>query len=388
MTSNIAPSRIWTWLKSPGVMAVVTFFSIALAIYLGFFYEKRPMLVGTVNSLSPVFDVLRPVGGLDISYGGVNLREAKKSLWSVDLTFRNEGNAGIRRDDFDPNAPVQIAVKDAQVVDRPSVATSNEYLTKNVKITAGANEISISPAIIEPGDTITINFLVLGAEAVRPRIAVMGKIAGMKTIPLMSSDTTADGKSWWGQIVGADSIWIQLIRAPIYFFAFFFEIAILALLVAAVTNPFSKIRDAKERRARAEEIRKLRRESLFDQRENSLADEYIENGIASVAKIAKEAKKAQAIVEACNTIRNGGDDEAITKAIAALRPPMSQWAINRLSDLRLITVEDGKPVGVSELNSAVRNFCQKIGKNPDDLIKQENGARLDDRDLERLIVRE
>lgn len=59
-------------------MAVVALVSIGIAIYSGFFYEKKATLNATISNLSPVFDVVKPVGGLDISYGGVNLREAKK----------------------------------------------------------------------------------------------------------------------------------------------------------------------------------------------------------------------------------------------------------------------------------------------------------------------
>ncbi|PLY59563.1 hypothetical protein HBH1_02073 [Herbaspirillum sp. BH-1] len=352
-------------------MAAVTFLSVALAIYLGFFYEKKPMLVGTINSLSPVFDVLKPVGGLDISYRGVNLREAKKSLWSVELTLRNDGSAAIKRDDFDPDAPVRIAVKDAQVVDRPSLSASNEYLSENVKITPGASHVALSPAIIEPGDTITINFLVLGAEGSRPTINILGKISGMQTIPLSSAESTTNRKSWWIRTVQADSIWIQLLRGPTYFIAFLGGSAFIALFIAAITSPFARIRETRARRSRNEEIRKLRREHAFDQRENSLADEYIEKGVRSIAKIAKEVSAAQLTIDARNTIENGGDEEAVNKVIEMLDAPMSERTIKRLTNLNLITVEDGNPVGVVELYAAVRSFCQKIGKSPDELIKDE-----------------
>ncbi|PTB19572.1 hypothetical protein C9I57_17995 [Trinickia symbiotica] len=357
-------------------MASVTFFSIALAVYQGFFYERKPLLIATVNSLSPVFDVVKPVGGLDISYAGVNLREAKKSLWSVDLTLRNEGNSEIKLDDFDPNAPVRVLVKSAQVVDKPSLTTSNQYLSANVKLITGIADVSITPVIIEPEDTITINFLILGAEGVRPTIEILGKIAGMKTIPLRTIDSSSNGKSWWQQVVGADALWVQIVRGPIYLLCTIFTVAIFTLLAAAASSPFTRWQNKRDRDLRIQEIRRIRLEKLFDQKTNALAEEYIENGIGSIAQIASEAARAESKIDAHQIIGGIEDEEAAKSLKKMIGAVMPKRATERLSKLGLIGLEDGKPIGVVELNEALEAFCQLIGNSREELIKTANKNRL------------
>ncbi|WP_175133462.1 hypothetical protein [Achromobacter pulmonis] len=351
-------------------MAAVTLFSLILAVYFGMFYERKPALTAVVNSLSPVFDVLKPVGGLDISYGGIDLREAKKSLWSADLTLRNEGNSEVRLDSFDSNAPVRISVQEAQIVDRPSALTSNDYLRDHVKLITDANSIVIAPIIIEPGDTISVNFLILGAEGNRPKIEILGKIAGMRGIPLTSIDSSAEQGSWFSQAVGANSIWVQLIRTPIYFFAFLVLIAVLVLLGSAISTPFSRFAESRQQRTRREEIRKLRREHAFDQRENSLADEYIERGLNSIRSIARTTHSAKSKLKAMETICSMGDTAEIRHAALEIGPPMTPMSKKRLISLGLIAVEDGKITGIEDLDTSIRRLCEKLGKNHDELIKE------------------
>ncbi|WP_217478504.1 hypothetical protein [Pararobbsia alpina] len=348
-------------------MAVVTFFSIALAVYLGFFFERRPSLVATVNSMSPVFDVVKPVGGLDISYAGVNLREAKKSLWSVDLTLRNEGNSDIRLDDFDPHSPVRIVVNSGQVVNKPTLTTSNRYLADNVRLITENSDVAITPAIIDADDSININILVMGAEGVRPVIYVTGKIAGMKAIPLRTVDSSTDGKSVWRKVFGADAIWIQFLRLPVYFFGFFALLGILAVLGFAITAPFDRIKERRKREVRAEEIKKIRLANTLDQKANALAEEYIENGDSSIAAIAHETSIAYAKSCVYDAMSNSGVADLTDKTRLSVGPILQKWALDRFSKLGLVGLKDGEPVGISELNQALDTFCALIGRDRTDL---------------------
>lgn len=350
-------------------MAFVTFFSIALAIYLGFFYERKPSLTATINSLSPVFDVVRPVSGLDISYGNINLRESKKSLWSVDITLRNDGNEGIRIVDFDPNAPLRVFIKDAQIVDRPTLTASNNYLSQNIQLTAAKNYVTLSPVIIEPDDSVTINFLVLGAEGIRPAVQVLGKIAGIRNITLRSADSTSANITFWQQTVSGGPL-VQIARAPVYFFCFILMIAVIGTLITAISSPFSRLRARREKEQRAQQIRTIRSENAFDQKMNGLADEYIENGIAPIARIAKDVSVAETRSAIYTLLDEGRDPETAKKHKTAIGPILKKEKIDYLSKLRLIGVENGNPIGITELTEALRNFCKLIGRDLEDLAEQ------------------
>ncbi|SFL87388.1 hypothetical protein [Variovorax sp. OV329] len=279
--------RIWIWVKSPGVMAAVAIFSIALAVYQGFFYERKPELTVKIDALSPVFDIHQPVGGLSVSYSGEDLRSAKKALWVFKATISNTGNAELKKGDYDEKAPWGLDVLNAQVVDHPTLVTSNAYLEKNLLIEAGKNSIKFSPVIFEPGDSAEITLLLLGPEAVKPEVRVAGKIAGIKSILLVGPNSPEDGLSVWRQAIRGDSFWVHLVRGVVYFILTF---AILILLIVSSLGVSSAVDSLKEKRHKAERqarIREYRRHSELGKVSRYLMDVYMDKGADEFTRLAR-----------------------------------------------------------------------------------------------------
>lgn len=368
-------SKIWNWIKSPGVMAAVALISIGIAVYSSFFYEKKPILNAAISNLSPVFDVVKPVGGLDISYDGVNLREAKKSLWSTEVTLRNDGNVGIKKDDFDSAAPVRLIVRGAQIVDRPSIMASNTYLANYVKVIVVGDYIEISPIIMEPGDSIAINFLILGADNARPDVQVQGKVAGIKSINLTNADSSSDGPSLWQKITGATSIWIQIARAPVYCVLFISLLVCFALTMALITVPFDALKNRKAKAERAEQIREIRRENVFDQRMNALADEYVENGFYPISEVAKRLAGAAKRAKLKGFVTQHGDEETANELKKIIGDDLSKEGIDVLSRLKLIRKEGGSDINIAELDESLEKFCVLVGKTRAELAKENAESR-------------
>lgn len=81
-------------------MALLAIVSFAFALFQQF-YEKRPEILVKTEAISPVLSILKPVGGLSISYAGQDLRNSGKTLWVVTATISNDGSAGIKKTDYD-----------------------------------------------------------------------------------------------------------------------------------------------------------------------------------------------------------------------------------------------------------------------------------------------
>ena len=115
-------------------MAIVSIFSVGLAVYQGFFYEKRGQISIYLDPPTRVFDLHQSIGGLEVSYGGEDLRKKNETLWIVNVSIRNTGNAEIRKGDYDEQVPLGLAIDEGQIVDAPKLRTSVNYLQQNLKI--------------------------------------------------------------------------------------------------------------------------------------------------------------------------------------------------------------------------------------------------------------
>lgn len=161
------------------------------------FYERKPELSISVDAMSKVFDLYRPVGGLEVSYAGENLRSSKKNLWVLTATIKNIGNAEVRKGDYDDKVPLGLEIGGAVIAERPTLKTNVDYLAKNLSISATGNRILFSPVILEPGESFEITTLLLGSESVKPSIVPIGKLAGIKSIALSTPESPSPEKSVW-----------------------------------------------------------------------------------------------------------------------------------------------------------------------------------------------
>ncbi len=276
--------KLWEFVRSPNFMAVVAVVGFAFALYQTFFYERRGNLVFTITPPAKVLDVKKAVGGLEISYAGEDLRESKRTLWVISATLRNDGNAEIKKGDFDENDPVGISVKEGQIVDTPSLRTSVDYLKRNLKLVQSEGSITISPSIIEAGDSVFISFLVLGDEVNRPEILPIGKVAGMRNLELRNAD---DGPSFslWDSITYADKWWVQIFRSLFYFFVFIVAVALTVGVVSAILTPFEQMKGRKKSRQRQVEFDKYRLGQPMTQGVRALGRMFVSEEYSSLPNV-------------------------------------------------------------------------------------------------------
>jgi hypothetical protein len=285
----LSGTRLWDRVKSPGgaaVMAIVALISGTVIGLWGLFAERQPALQFTTVSMSRVFDLHQPVGGLVITYGGQDLREAKKALWSISIDLTNTGSASIRKADFDERLPLSIEVSDATIVDTATVKASIDYLNKTVRLRQQDSRLLFEPFILDPQDSLRISFLALGQDGIRPALSISGKLAGIRSIESVQLDTQDTEHSAWKRIFGADAWWIHPLRGVFYFVMSMAVLLGLAFMIFAWAELLQKAKNKELSRRRADYLKSLRiKARLPDEPREAICNVYITHGKAGVSQL-------------------------------------------------------------------------------------------------------
>lgn len=282
--------KIWAAISSQSFTAGLAVLGFLLAVYLGFFYEKKSELVITVSPATKVLDIYKAVGGLDVSYEGKSLRDSGNTLWVMNTTIRNTGASGVRKVDFDENAPVGVTIENGQIVDTPSFHTNTEYLKNNIKLETSSSSIKINSVIIEAGDYISINFLVLGDETTIPKVSPLGKVAGISKISIVTDMVEDQNTPLLASIFQAENWWIQPIRGFAYTFIFVFSSLAVGGLISAISVPFSSLREKREKNNRQKKADNYKANEPLSFQARTIVKDFIDRGDVSLIELYRLVK--------------------------------------------------------------------------------------------------
>lgn len=274
--------RLWDRVKSQAFMAIIALVGLGLAIYQGFYYEKRPEVQVRINAVSRVFDVLQPVGGLQVFYRGEDLRNKKEQLSIVSLSIINSGNTVIRKDDFDETFPFGLEIHDGVIAEKPTLSSASPYLQSALTMASDSKNIHFNKVIFEPGDSFQLSVLLLSSEGATPSITPAGKIAGVKQIDIVTPTSKGAEKSWWQKAVGADEYWVHFARAILYFFFLIFVWAVMAGTVIILVLPFILISNYLEQRKREKKLDAYKPNESLDAETRFLCERYKAMGNSSL----------------------------------------------------------------------------------------------------------
>lgn len=351
--------KLWHWLISSAVAGIIGIMGLILAVYTGFFYERKPELSVSVDTLSKVFDLYRPVGGLEVSYAGENLRSSKKNLWVLTATVKNVGNAEIRKGDYDEKAPLSLEIGGAVIAERPVLKTNVDYLSKNLIASSTETRVTFSSVILEAGDSFEVTVLLLGSESAKPTVSPIGKLAGIQSIALITPETPSKDKSVWYQAVEATSFWVHPIRAFIYFFGAIFSLVLVGFVVVTVTSPFEWNRSRKDAAERQKRIREYRQHEELSREARFLLDQYGADGaegLATVAKYMSSYARQRSLIETLT----GKMDEREIEGIVRSTVPISRLETTFEAKLKTAQLVEGKGLDlkVSErLQDTLNDLC-------------------------------
>ena len=376
-------SQLWGIVKSPGAMAIVAIASFIFGIYQQF-YDKRPSLLVKTEAVSSVFNVLQPVGGLQISYAGQDLRNSKQSLWVITTSISNIGSSSIRKGDYDDSVPFGLSIKSGQIVENPTVTSENKYLQENLKPSLLSNQILFSPVILEPRDSFRVRVLVLGPEGTIPSITGFAKIAGLQQIEHSTLDTPESNKSVWAMLTEANATWVHFLRVPLYGFGGLLSFLLLIGLVAAIEYPFSELRSWIAKQKRRKQIVAYRPNKNLGRENRILGEIYIENGEAAlvqVKRLIEQAEKRCQLINEFGVINIGGKfDDIIAKETSLRR----NWLMKELLDIGLLTFDGIKPNLPNTLRKSLEDLAEYLAIDlnqkdekqpllPSELIESTNG---------------
>ena len=375
--------KFLVWLVSSPVSAVIGIVGLLLGVYTGFFYERKPDLSISVDSLSKVFDLYRPVGGLEVSYGGENLRSSKRNLWVLTATIKNRGNAEIRKGDYDDKVPLGLEVTGATVAEPPTLKTNVAYLERNLTVTTESTRLLFSPVILESDDSFEVTALLLGSESAKPKIVPIGKLAGVKAISFTTPESPSPEKSNFRQAVEGSSAWVHLIRLFIYFIATVLLFLMTGLLVVAASTPFDSLKERKQANERLTQIATYRRHEELTKEARFLIDQYVTagpRGLAPVARYLSTYKRRRALLDALDRQL----DEKTRGDLVRTSAPQSrrnEAVEEMLKDARLLDGEglDARPS--DKLDDAFSDLCRFLEIDPERFLMRmvgPDGLEVDD----------
>ncbi|CAH0216390.1 hypothetical protein [Pseudomonas brassicacearum] len=364
--------KMWSLIKGQGFMALLALVGFGLAIYTGFFYEKKPHLVFTVSQPTKVFDIHQPIGGLDISYAGESLRGGQKNLWVMTVVLRNEGNSEVRKGDYDDRDPVGLTLKNGQLLEQPTVQSDSTYITKNIELARDGNSVHFGPIIVEPGESLTLNLLVLGNEATKPEIVPIGKVAGTSGIDVRSSeDKTKSGVM--RDMFYAERWWVQGLRGLAYTFLFVAGMLILTGVPQVFAIPFQASRDKRRKAERRGQMDRYRPGQPLSAQGRILTTIYIDKGFSALRRtyqaIAEISARQHAIEKFKTSLTEEQFQDVDKKYFSLSRDTIFQ--IERLEKVGLVNVRD-MPLGqLTNFLAEIESLCVHLDIPVTDLSKED-----------------
>jgi hypothetical protein len=207
------------------------------SIYVDFFRKTNPVIKFEILSNASVLDIREDVSKLFLTFEGRDIRLSKENLRIITLKISNKGSVNILKNMYDDKAPFGFSLTTGRIVEIPKLLeASNSYLKNNLRINLDSYQsTTISPIIFESDDYFILKILVLHKENKIPNIIPIGKIAGIKDIPLMKTFLENEKLGFWAELTSG-SLLIHLSRFFIYIFLLIVFTIIIILPVAATAD--------------------------------------------------------------------------------------------------------------------------------------------------------
>jgi hypothetical protein len=265
-----------------------------LSIYTTFFQKKSPAITFEIESSASVFDIREDVGKLDVIFNGVNLRETGQTLTLMTLKISNTGSEPVLKTSYDDNDPLGFEISSGEIAKAELLRASKLYLTKNLNITeipqTNSTSATFSPVIIEPGDVFWVKILILHKEKTVPALKPIGTIAGVGEIAFVDLNAKEKKQSLWEQVTNG-TIWVQLMRAVVYFFGFICGMFVVLIPVALIGEFFGKKKRKSEVASFQKSASSIRPEFEW------VINYYIENGSFPFGRVREYLNHPQKVYE-------------------------------------------------------------------------------------------
>lgn len=347
-------------ITSPTLMAIFTIAGFAFGIYGTVFYERRPDATISIESDSPVFDVHTDVSELSIAYAGNDLRKSNQTLRLIKIRFANTGRTDIAKRDYDENDPVGFEIQNGKVVEVPATLASNDYLRRNLRLSRQPSRITVSPVILEAGEFIELQLLVLTTPTSQISVVPLGKLAGIKDIKVVRPDDSEGLGSVWHRAVAADDWKVQFLRGPVYSLLSLGSLALLAIFTAIVVAPITSFRDFMAKKQRQAQLSGYMSGRALSECEKLVIESYRvsgKRGLARLLSFCDQVPKRNELIGKLEPVL----DEAIIQDTVRRNYPVLSSVFDRLNKSGVVT-QDGLKIFVAPaLLEALAEVSRVIG---------------------------
>ena len=223
----------------------------ATTIYLGV-AKNRPNLIFDVITQTNALDVNEEVTGLRVLIRDTDIFAKSLNLKASTIRVSNTGSADLLPERFDDNYPLGISISTGKIVDARIIKTSSPYLDNKVSLTIiEGDKISFSKFYFPKDEYFILKLFILHQNAVEPNLRVIGNIAGLNDIPLVTSYDDATQENLFSVIIQGGFL-VNVLRALMFYGIFVLFILSVVFLIAI---PAEKIKSG---------LRKRRRKRLAD----------------------------------------------------------------------------------------------------------------------------
>jgi len=201
----------------------------AVSLYTEFWRHNSALLEYQLLSNTPVIDVREKLPELEVIYQKQDIAKNGRALSVLLVRIINRGSVNILISDYDTKAPLGMIIRGATVLRAELASASSSYLARVVAVhVQNTSVITLEPVILEPGEWYLVKLLVLHRADTQPSALAQGKIAGMRSPPLVVPTLATEHEGFWRRALSG-GVWIQLARVPAYFLG---AVLSLALLIA------------------------------------------------------------------------------------------------------------------------------------------------------------
>lgn len=166
-----------------------SFFGFIVAIIFGaitfytLLHDKKPDILFEITNESNVFDVHRPVEGLNITFQNDDIQEENLNLKLTTIKIMNKGEADVLQGHYDNNTMWGLSVLNATAIEVRLQTSNDEYLEKNIRpVLINGSTIQFTKVIFEEDRYFTLEILSLHDKNTSPEFIPIGKIAGINKI--------------------------------------------------------------------------------------------------------------------------------------------------------------------------------------------------------------
>ena len=324
----------WSFL---GVLLALLFGTIT--IYREFIEDKRPSLQYDVLTSTSVLDVKEQVSNLSVLFDGIDVRKQGLTLRVVSVRVLNDSTKDILKGYYDDKAPLGINISTGRIIKAELIDASNQYLRDNVTLDPdGDKAVRFPSVIIEAEQSFTFKLLVLHPQHETPTLKVVGKVAGIPSIPIREEYRDSD-KVPFLKATFQGGFFAQALRFLAYTIG---TIILLVVIIAPIVIISSKL-DERKRKKAVEQFKAVTNLEL-NESDEFIFTQYIERGDALLLSMQQLISDPDNLAKAYARDREHKKREDHPR----VRPPLNRYEQDYVVDIWFYSqrIEDYLDAGI------------------------------------------